>query len=287
MNWIAYSLLMFAGSVALYLCVRKSSLLKVPTHLTNLAMFGIPLVAYFTLGLATGPQNFAVTPLNWLILIVAGIIFAYGGNAVSLKAIDIAPNPGYSLVLSKSYVLFTTLVAVAFLGAELSLQKLVAILLIVGFSVLIMVNPKDAARVSGNRWVWLSFGAFFAWGLLSLSSKYLFTHGVGTMPFLIYLYAIVTACIVVAHRVRLATFRRLGGQTWALLLATGVFSTIFNLCQFQAIRLAPNLGYVNAINAASISLVTIMAVWLFRDELSARKAAGVAGVTAGLLLLLL
>lgn len=278
--------MMFVASVALYLTVRKSSLVKIPTPLTNLAMFGIPLLAYLLMG-TSGIQNYSLSVLNWFILIIAAVVFAYGGNTVSLNAIQIAPNPGYSLVLSKSYVLFTTLVAVAFLGAELNVQKLVAILLIVGFSVLIMVNPKTAKHVSSNKWVALSFGAFFAWGLLSLSSKYLFTHGVGTIPFLIYLYAIVTVCIVVANRIGVASLRNLNGQTWLLLLGTGVFSTLFNLGQFQAIRLAPNVGYVNAINAASISLVTILAVVFFKDELTRRKAVGVIGVTIGLCLLLL
>jgi drug/metabolite transporter (DMT)-like permease len=286
MNWVGYSFMMFAASVALYLCVRKSSLAKVPTPLTNLAMFAIPLVAYAVMGLS-GPQTYSLSGLNWIILVLAAVVFAYGGNTASLKAIDIAPNPGYSLVLSKSYVLFTTLVAVALLGAELNPRKLLAILIIVGFSALIMVNRKAARHVSGNQWVVLSFGAFFAWGLLSLSSKYLFSHGVGTVPFLIYLYAIVTVCIILAHRIRLSSLKNLGSQAWLLLLGTGVFSTLFNLGQFEAIKLAPNVGYVNAMNAASISLVTVMAVILFKDQLSKRKAIGVAGITVGLCLLLL
>jgi drug/metabolite transporter (DMT)-like permease len=286
MNWITYSLVMFAGSVALYLTVRKSSLESVPTRLTNLAMFAVPLVAFLLLG-ASSHQTYALTGLNWLILVIAATIFAYGGNTVSLRAIDIAPNPGYSLVLSKSYVLFTTLVAVTLLGAELTLRKLIAILLIVAFSAVVMINPSVAKRASGNGWVPLSFGAFFAWGLLSISSKYLFSHGVGTIPFLMYLYAIVTACIVVAQKIRLSSFKNLSSQAWLLLLGTGIFSTVFNLGQFEAISLAPNIGYVNAVNAASISLVTVLAVVMFKDELTKRKALGVMGVTAGLLLLLL
>jgi uncharacterized membrane protein len=71
-----------------------------------------------------------------------------------------------------------------------------------------------------------------------------------------------------------------------LLLGTGIFSTLFNLGQFEAIKLAPNVGYVNAINAASISMVTVFAVILFKDELTLRKAVGVLGVTTGLILLL-
>ena len=55
---------------------------------------------------------------------------------------------------------------------------------------------------------------------------------------------------------------------------------------FVAIKLAPNVGYVNATNAASIAAVTIFSIILFRDEFSWRKLAGVAGVVAGLILLL-
>lgn len=277
---------MFFASVALYLCVRKSSLAKVPTALTNFAMFAIPLIAYVAIG-ASSSTKLSVSMGHAAVLVVAAVVFAYGGNTLSLKAIDIAPNPGYSLVLSKSYVLFTTVVAVTLLHAGLTVQKALAILIIVGFSALIMVNPKQAKHVRSNRWVMLSFGAFFAWGMLSLSSKYLFSHGVATYAFLIYLYAIVTICIVLTNKMSHKTFRHIPAAHWVLLLATGAFSTLFNFGQFEAIRLAPNVGYVNAINAGSISLVTVLAVILFKDELTVQKAIGVFGVTAGLLLLLL
>jgi hypothetical protein len=159
MNWITYSLLMFFSSVALYLCVRKSSLLTVPNALTNLAMFAIPLIAYVVLG-TTSDTRFSISVWHWAVLATAAVLFAYGGNTASLKAISLAPNPGYSLVLSKSYVLFTTIVAVTLLHADLSVQKAIAILIIVAFSALIMVNPKEAKHVRSNNWVFLSFAAF-------------------------------------------------------------------------------------------------------------------------------
>ena len=283
--WITYSLMMFFASVALYLTVRKLSLLKTPTPLTNLAMFAIPLLAYIILGLSSS-QSYHISLAHFLFLLFVAVFFAYGGNSVSLKAIDIAPNPGYSLVLSKSYVLFTTLVAVLFLNADLTWRKALAILIIVGFSALIMVNRKVAHHVESNKWVLLSFGSFFAWGFLSLSSKYLFSHGVGTIPFLIYLYATVTVCIVAANKMRVSTFKDISSQKWLLLVGTGIFSTLFNLGQFEAIKLAPNVGYLNAINAGSIALVTVLAVIFYRDELSKQKAIGTLGVTLGLLLLL-
>lgn len=285
MSWIAYGLMMFFASVALYLTVRKSSLIKTPAYLTNLAMFAIPLVAYIGIGIVSS-SDLGITLWQALILLATAVIFAYGGNKASLHAIDVAPNPGYSLVLSKSYVLFTTLVAVTLLGAEITAQKVIAILVIVVFSALIMINPKGAKKVKSEKWVLLSFGAFFAWGMLSLSSKYLFNHGVDTIAFLIYLYALVTLCIVFIDKVRISKIKEVSSSAKLLLIGTGIFSTLFNLGQFEAIKLAPNVGYVNAINAASISMVTVFAVILFKDELTPKKAIGVLGVTAGLILLL-
>jgi uncharacterized membrane protein len=52
-------------------------------------------------------------------------------------------------------------------------------------------------------------------------------------------------------------------------------------------NLAPNVGYVNATNAASISLLTLMSSIFFKDELTLKKMIGIVGVTAGLLLLFL
>jgi drug/metabolite transporter (DMT)-like permease len=286
MNWIAYSLLMFCSSVALYLTVRKSSLIKTPTYLTNLAMFAIPLIAYILIGVVNG-SSLLVTWWQALVLLVIAIVFSYGGNRASLHAIENAPNPGYSLVLSKSYVLFTTIVAITLLGAELTVQKAAAIILIVAFSALVMVTKKNAKKAKTEKWVILSFAAFFAWGMLSLSSKYLFNQGLDTIAFLIYLYAIVTICIVAIDKVQVSKIKETSNAARLLLLGTGVFSMLFNLGQFEAIKLAPNVGYVNAINAGSIAAVTIFAVLLFKDELTTRKATGILGVTLGLVLLLL
>ena len=277
--------MMFFSSVALYLTVRKSSLIKTPAYLTNLAMFAIPLIAYIIIGVVNS-SNLGISLWQTLILLATAVVFAYGGNKASLHAIDVAPNPGYSLVLSKSYVLFTTLVAVTLLGAEITAQRVLAILIIVGFSALIMINPKGAKKVKSEKWILLSLGAFFAWGMLSLSSKYLFNNGVDTIAFLIYLYALVTFCIIFMDKVRISKIKEVSSSAKLLLIGTGIFSTLFNLGQFEAIKLAPNVGYVNAINAASISMVTVFAVILFKDELTLKKAIGVLGVTAGLILLL-
>ena len=283
-NWIAYTLLMYFSSVALYLFVRKSGLVKVPLQLTNLVMFSMPLLLYVFIGVFTG-VSFTLSWLHLLIVTFAAIVFSYGGNVASLKSIALAPNPGYSLALSRSYVLFTTIVAVLLLGQHVSLRHVSAIAMIVVSLALILIN-KPTKHATGQAWIVYALGAFFAWGLLSLTSKYLFLHNVQTMTFLIYLFAVATVCTISANKMDHTVFQNTTkAQAW-LLLGIGICTALFNLGQFRAIQLAPNIGYVNAINAGSISLVTVFAVLLFKDELTKKKAVGILGVTVGLILLL-
>lgn len=65
----------------------------------------------------------------------------------------------------------------------------------------------------------------------------------------------------------------------------GIFGSSFNYFMQVGFNLAPNVGFVNAANAASISLLTLMSAVFFKDELSVKKMIGIVGVTAGLLLL--
>ena len=139
MSWILASILMFLSSVALYLLVRRSNLLKTPQQLNNLAMFLIPVIVYL-LFMVNKNISFSLKPFEFFIILVQGIFFSYLGNLLSLKGIAAAPNPGYSLIISKSYVVFTTIVSIFIFGASLNIKSVMAILMIVIFSTLIMMD---------------------------------------------------------------------------------------------------------------------------------------------------
>ena len=101
------------------------------------------------------------------------------------------------------------------------------------------------------------------------------------------MYTIVTVCIIAIDRVKISQIKQTSAKGLWILLSIGIVWAMFNLGQFEAINLAPNVGYVNAINAASIAAVTVFAVILFKDNLTWPKGIGVLGVTAGLILLLI
>lgn len=285
MNWIITSLLMVIGSVALYLTVRKASILKLPSQFNNLAIFILPLIIYALIGYSRG-LSYSISLTNLLIIFVASLFFSYISSVTSLKSIELAPNPGYSLVISKSYVVFTTIFSYLFLGGDFTPRKVLAILLIVAFSAVIAIDPSKTKDVTRNHWLAYTMYSFFGWGLLSLSIKYLATQGMVTLVTLTYMYVFVSLFIIIETLLKKVKIV-LNKQNMNYFVLLGIFSAVFNYYNFYSVSIAPNVGYVNAINASSISLVTIFSILLFKDEFSWRKLFGVFGVTAGLLILIL
>ena len=284
MNWIIASLILFLSSVLLYLFVRKSQLAKIPDTLNNLAMFALPTVIFFIVAI-TQKRSLVISWENLIIIIFASFFFSYLGNVFSLKSIKLAPNPGYSLIISKSYVVFTTVIAVIFLNAHISLRNAIAIIFIVLFSALIMIS-KSKKQVTNKQWILYAFGAFFGWGFLALVSKYLLNQGVDIIIYSFYIGVFVSIMIIVEMIWQKIKLPKIKTGEVVILVAIGLAAFFLNLFMQIGFLLAPNIGYINAVNASSISMVALLSAYFFKDELNLRKIIGVAGVTAGLILLL-
>ena len=80
---------------------------------------------------------------------------------------------------------------------------------------------------------------------------------------------------------------RLSKENIVLFVAIGILCVGVNYYMQLGLAIAPNVGYVNAVNAASIAFVSIGASVFFHDEWNMRKFIGVIGVIAGLILLVL
>jgi len=286
MNWIIASLLMFFSSVALYLCVRKSNALKTPQQLNNLAVFLIPVLVYIAVTIKT-PTSYALTPVELILILVSGIFFSYFGNVFSLKGMENSPNPGYSLIISKSYVVFTAIASIFIFFAPLTFKSAIAILAIVLFSAFITIDKEKNKATSNSVWFPYTMGAFFCWGFLALSSKYLLNMGVPILTRLILSMLVVTVLILGEILVKKIPVFHINKTQLVTLIFIGLFGSSYAYFMQVGFNLAPNVGYVNATNAASISLLTIMSSFFFKDELTTKKMIGIVGVTAGLILLFL
>jgi len=286
MNWIITSLLMFFSSICLYLLVRKATIIKIPTVLINFASFILPLCVYFIIAIKN-KEILLLKPNQLITLLVLSIFGSYLPNITSLNSIKIAPNPGYSLIISKSYVIFTTLVAVLLFKSTLNIKSAIAISLIVFFSILVTVDKKNKHNKTSIMWLPLALYSFFGWGFLSIGTKYAFGLGVTIIQRLIFLSLFVNTFIISEMFIRKTKIKQTSLSNLILLLLIGCFSASFNYFMILGLDLAPNIGFVNAINASSISLLTIFSSILFKDHLSLKKLIGVIGVTLGLVLLIM
>lgn len=279
--------IMFVFSVAQYLLIRKASLNGMPVPVQNFANFIIPLFVYLPFAIISH-TSFFLTPYQLFILIASAILFSYLGSMMSFLSLSCAPNPGYSLIISKSYVVFTTLASVVLFHQTLTFRALLAIAMIIGCSALIVIDPKKTHKSHVKAiWLPLSIGAFFAWGLLALSSRYQLELGVPIYIRLMYSMAIVSALIFGEMRKAKVSVLALSRANKWLFVGIGVTCAGFNYLMQVGYAIAPNVGYVNAVNAASIAFVSIGASLLFHDEWNIRKFIGVIGVIIGLIVLVL
>lgn len=285
LGWIPDSLVMFGASVVMYLFIRKGQKQGLPLMQYIFAMFVIPLI-FFTLSI---PLLHLSLQINWALLpliIGAAFVFSYAGNIMSQQSIMLSSNPGYSLIISKSYVILTTIFAVVLLHAALSLKAAVAILLIVGFSALIVIGPKKSGGTKSMLWIWLALGACVCFAGLALVSTYLLKTGIPVMVWLFYLFLFVSSFIFAEMVINKRNILPKKGNVGTILMI-GTMSALFNLFMQIGYKEAPNPGYINAANAASITLVTLLSAYFFKDELNLRKIIGIVGVTVGLLVLFL
>jgi hypothetical protein len=288
MNWILASGLMFASSVVMYLLIRYATKISISPAMQNVSGFVIPTFLYVALAI-TQHTSLALNLFTGAIMVVTAVGFSYFGSKFSMSSISEAPNPGYSLIISKSYVVMTSIVSVFLFHQLITLRSAAAILCIVLFSSLIMVDPKvhkEKEKIK-QSWLGLAIGAFFCWGMLSLASKYLFTLGVPVISRLFWVSSIASSLFLWDVRKQLTHISHFSKLQLFVFGIIGVLSAAFNYFMQLGIQLAPNVGYVNAINAASISAVTVGAVLLFNDNFSKRKFLGVVGVTFGLIMLVL
>lgn len=288
MNWVVSSAIMWAASVSSYLLLRKSNLRQIPIQVNNFAMFFLPFIIYLITVLVKRKEIL----LSWrvfMIIVVMSILFSYLGNTFSLRGMNDAPNPGYSLIISKSYVVMTTIASIFLFDAELTLRKAIAITAILFCSILLTLQDNRELRPqpSANKWVWFSLAAFICWGMLSLASKYLLTIGVDPIVRLTYTMGIATILSIRGSTIKVVS--RAGFQdsrVW-LLITIGILTALLNYFMQISYDLAPNIGYVNAINLSSIAGVTVLSALIYRDELSLLKSVAMLGTTLGLLGLVL
>lgn len=282
--WIFLSCGVLLGSSAMYLLLRQGKDLGISAPMQNFVLFCF-LTIFSCVWVAVEGASFLIPWQQFCGIVATSVFFSWAGNKWSLEALRRAPNPGYSLSITKTYAVTTYLLSPIFFASKITWYGLGAVLAVVFFSGLVAWGEKIKAPAPGKTsWLLLSFLAFLAFGLDSLASIYFRMQG--TPASILLFYGCLAITIAMAFELKKnGNFKNLNNLGYANLFLTSVASLIFNWCLLTGYSFAPNPGYMNTVNSSSVALTAILSWIIFKDELNCRKLAGVLGAAASMAIL--
>ncbi|MCG8548969.1 MAG: DMT family transporter [Desulfobacterales bacterium] len=135
-----------------------------------------------------------------------------------------------------------------------------------------------------QNWFIFALIGMLSFACMALSLKKL-TYNLPTSVILLYLFAFTTPAYLI-YNVTTGTPLDINWTALLFLLLASVFAFIGNLCDVEALRLAPNAGYAAAIKSGQIIVITMMAFLLFKDQkITVSGLIGVALIFCGVFLL--
>lgn len=286
MNWIVASAIMFFSSIVYYLTIRMGQKKGVTVKEYMLINYPLPALTFFIMILFNG-GSFTL-PLHVIPLILFhGIILEYIGATLSYKAIHAAPNAGYSLVIQKSYAIFTSVAAVFLFNATLLPGKYIAIIMIIILAGVMSIDTKEQHKIKAkSHWFLLSLIPFLFFGLNALVSKYAVSTGANLLVYIFWLFLLMSV-ITTYDMVRKKNKIVLNISHWKTLALIGISGTSFYYFKNVAQIAAPNVGYVGAINTASNAFVALLVALLYKEHMSLVKFVAVVGIVIGIIYIIL
>ena len=227
--WVLYSSIMFAGSVVQYVLLRKAQEAGVHNKL-NTFMYFAPFLPFMAVYMVLNKIPFLIDLKLLIVMCASAFLFSYVGIVLSILAIKEAPNVGYSLIIQKSYAIYTAFAAIFLFGAKLSVIGFLAILIIILFSGTIIIDRSQRKKTSSKRWLCGIQYLPFLFGNLILVSKYLQLQRSECVDKIF--YSALTNCIfngIDVYRNRAAINFKIKPSLWATLITMGLSVGIFNL----------------------------------------------------------
>lgn len=285
MSWVLASILMFFSSIVFYLTVKKLQIIGIDKRTISFVN-NIFAAGMFGLIALRDNQSLLMSVYALGMIIVLRVLFNYLGAMAGYESMSLAPNAGYSLVIQKSYAVYTLFATVILFGSEISLYRFFIAGLVLALAGYIGFSKGKNVVETNSKWAIYALVAMFSYGTIALSGKYIFNLGVAPAPMLFW-SSIFTALLAILDMRRLSIkLEKQGSSTILYMIILGLSVTGFNYFKLLAELAAPNLGYVSAINAASNAVYAVLVAIIFKDSLSKSKFIAILAMTVGLIMLL-
>ena len=286
--WILYAFgsAVFAGLTSILAkCGIKNTDSNVATAIRTIIVLIFSWIMVFLVGAQSGLA--AVEPKTWIFLILSGL--ATGGSWLCyFRALQIG-DINKVVPIDKSSTVLTIVLAFIFLHEQVSLLKLVCVILIAIGTFMMIQKKENVEAKENNSKAWLFYAvlsAVFA-SLTSILGKVGIENinsNLGTA--IRTCVVLVMAWIVVFVTGKQKTIREISGKELGFICLSGLATGGSWLCYYKALQdgLA---SVVVPIDKLSILITIAFSYLVFHEKLTRKSAIGLVLIVAGTLLMIL
>lgn len=255
--------------------------------------------------LATAVRTIVVLIFSWLMVFIVGsfstiteltsktlIFLVLSGIATGLswlcyfKALQLG-NVNKVAPIDKSSTILTIILAIIFLGEEITVLKVLAILSI-GFGTYLMIEKKEDTKVAANNnWLWFALGAAVFASLTAILGKIGITDVESNLGTAIRtVVVLIMAWIVVFVTKKQREIKNIDKKSWTFLILSGLTTGLSWLCYYKALQ-DGQASIVVPIDKLSIVVTIAFSYFILKEKLNKKSIVGLVGIVIGTLLLLL
>jgi drug/metabolite transporter (DMT)-like permease len=256
MTWQLAILIQQLCETAYALIYRRYSQHHVGQHFLTLAIMYVGVIVPVGLvwSFSMGGPRFDFQPYVWLVLIVAGMLFALGNGANFIANTKLEAS--HFSVIYACRIIVTVLAAGLLIGELLSPSQLpgAAIVLFAALTVSFF-NGKQAAK-SKLKYVLIAFAGALMLGFATVSEKFL----LGQMSLATYAvvgWMLQALCMALLARKELPQIKKVFRHGLKTILLLGALRATAGVCFVTALTLSDNAALIASITAAQVVLVAI------------------------------
>ena len=254
--------------------------------------------------LATAIRTIIILIFSWLMVFIVGsfntitelsmrtiIFLILSGLATGFswlcyfKALQLG-NVNHVTPIDKSSTILTMILAMIFLGEEITVLKVISIVLI-GIGTYLMIEKKDDTKESKDRkWLFFALGSAIFASLTAILGK-VGIQGVesnlGTAIRTI--VVLIMAWIVVFVTKKQGEIKNIDKKSWKFIVFSGLTTGLSWLCYYKALQ-DGQASIVVPIDKLSIVITIIFSYFILKEKMNKKSIIGFIGIIIGTMLLL-
>lgn len=285
--WIFYALgaALFAGIMSI---LAKIGIKDTDSNLATALRTVVVVVFAWLMVFIVGSQNTIgnIDTKSLIFLVLSGL--ATGGSWLCyFKALQLG-DVNKVVPVDKSSTVLTMLFSFLFLGEEVTVLKICAMLLI-GAGTYLMIERKQSASKNpeGHKWLFFAvLSAVFA-SLTAILGKVGIENVESNLGTAIRtVVVLIMAWIIVFRQGSYKAISKIDRRSWVFLVFSGLATGLSWLCYYRALQEGP-ASVVVPIDKLSILVTVAFGYFVLHEKLKKRSAAGLGMIVAGTLSLLI